>query len=127
MDNPIDKDKTTDIPSTIRYPHHVGSALIQPEDCDGFKNRGINKVNNEVKTRLLSLKQEYDKILEELEWNKIIYKSDIRFEPIVGQSYYLYKRKSGGYFLSMINPNQWKMEFIGSFELNPDLKWVKNE
>ena len=35
--NPIDKDKTSDSPGLLEYAHHVGSALIRPEDKGKLK------------------------------------------------------------------------------------------
>lgn len=125
MKNPIDKDKITEHPNTIEYPHNVGSALIKPENTNSFKNRGINKVNKEITNRLILLKKEYDDLIEELEWNKIIYSSEIKFEPIVGESYFLYENSKGTFFLSLIPPNKWNKKFISEFFLNHDLKWVK--
>ena len=75
----IDEDKVTETPSTLPYPHHVGSALIKPENTSGFISRGINKVNREMKDRVQKLKEEYETILEELKWNEIVYKSEIKF------------------------------------------------
>lgn len=121
----IDKDKVTETPSTLPYPHHVGSALIKPENTSGFISRGINKVNREMKDRVQKLKEEYETILEELKWNEIVYKSEINFEPLIGEVYHLYKKKDGGNFLSLIDPSQWDKELIGSFKLNSELKWEK--
>ena len=125
FENPIDKDKVTESPSTLPYPHHVGSSLIKPENTSGFISRGINKVNREMKDRVQKLKEEYDIILEELRWNEVVYKSEINFEPLIGEVYHLYKKKDGGNFLSLIDPLQWDKELIGSFELNSELKWEK--
>lgn len=121
----IDEDKVTETPSTLPYPHHVGSALIKPENTSGFVSRGINKVNREMVDRVQKLKEEYEKILEELKWNEIVYKSEINFEPLVGDVYYLYKGKNGNNFLSIIEPEDWDKELVGIFKLNNELKWEK--
>lgn len=120
-----DEDNITETPNTLPYPHHVGSSLIEPENTSGFISRGIDKVNREMKNRVEKLKEEYDKILEELKWNETVYKSEINFEPLIGETYHLYKRDNGKTFLSLIPPSQWKKELIGSFKLNSELKWEK--
>jgi hypothetical protein len=127
MENPIDKDKTTESPGILPYAHHVGSALIKPDNTDGFKLRGIHKVNRELSKRMDNLKSEYEKLMDEFKWNDIIYHSKISFEPLVGETYYLYLNKNDEYFLSIIDPSQWKQNYIGEFELNADLKWIKKD
>jgi hypothetical protein len=89
--NPIDKDKTTETPGTLPYPHHVGSLPINPNDVEGFKRKGVDNVNREMLDRLKKLKDEYDKIMEEIDWNERVYKSKIMFEPLIGETYYLYE------------------------------------
>ena len=78
-----------------------------------------------MKDRVQKLKEVYDIILEELRWNEVVYKSEINFEPLIGEVYHLYKKKDGGNFLSLIDPLQWDKELIGSFKLNSELKWEK--
>ena len=98
--------------------------MIKPENTSSFVNRGVNKVNHEFKDRFERLRKEYESLLEEYEWNKIIYESDLRFEPVVGEIYHLYQNGSSK-FISLIGPSEWKMEYLGTFKLNSDLKWVK--
>lgn len=124
--NPIDKDKVTETPGILPYAHHVGSLPINPENMDGFKKRGIDNVNREILDRLKHLKDEYDKIMEEINWNEKVYKSKIMFQPLVGEVYYLYESNKGETFLSIISPEEWKQpNYIGSFKLNSELKWEK--
>jgi len=118
------KDKSTDNPGLLSYPHHVGSSPIKPESTSKFINRGVSKVNHEFKDRFARLKQEYEQLIEEYEWNKIIYESELKFEPIVGEIYHLHTKDSKN-FISIISPSEWNQEYIGTFKLNADLKWEK--
>ncbi len=118
------RDKSTDNPGLLPYPHHIGSAPIKPENTSNFVNRGVSKVNHEFKDRFERLRKEYESLLEEYEWNKIIYESDLRFEPVVGEIYHLYNN-SGKKFISLIGPNEWDQEYLGTFKLSSDLKWIK--
>jgi hypothetical protein len=119
------KDKSTDKPGLLPYPHHIGSVPIKPENTSTFVNRGVNKVNHEFKDRFERLRKEYESLLEEYEWNKVIYESDLRFEPVVGEIYHLYN-SDGKKFISLIGPNEWNKEYLGTFKLNSDLKWEKS-
>jgi hypothetical protein len=118
------RDKSTDKPGLLPYPHHIGSAPIKPENTSTFVNRGVSKVNHEFKDRFDRLRQEYESLMEEYEWNKVIYESDLRFEPVIGEIYHLYVRDNKK-FISLIGPKEWNQEYLGSFKLNSDLKWEK--
>ena len=118
------KDKSTDNPGLLPYPHHVGSTVIKPESTSKFINRGVSKVNHEFKDRFDKIRQEYELLIEEAEWNKIIYESELKFEPVVGEIYHLYTKNSKN-FISVIGPTEWKQDYLGSFKLNADLKWEK--
>jgi hypothetical protein len=118
------EDKSASNPGILPYPHHVGSSVIKPENHSQFVNRGVTKVNHEFSERFKKLKEDYDNLLEEWEWNKLIYESDLKFEPIVGEIYHLYKIENRT-FLSLIEPDKWNKPFLGSFKLSPDLKWIK--
>lgn len=119
------RDKSTDKPGLLPYPHHIGSAPINPENTSTFINRGVSKVNHEFKDRFDRLRQEYESLMEEYEWNKVIYESDLRFEPVVGEIYHLYV-KNNKKFISLIGPKEWNQEYLGTFKLNSDLKWEKS-
>jgi hypothetical protein len=55
----------------------------------------------------------------------MIYNSKFSFEPVIGEIYHLYVGNEGSHFLSLIPPNEWNKEHIGTFQLNSDKKWVK--
>ena len=87
--------------------------LSMGEKCFQFEDRFNN------------LKKEYEKLIEEYKWNELVYKAKFNFEPVIGQIYHLYYSNNGDIFLSLIEPNQWSKEHIGSFSYNHDNKWEK--
>jgi len=107
------------------YATSVGAPVITPSDTVAWKNRSINKVNHKVKSKYLELKAEYEKMMEEFEYNQLIFDAKFTFEPIVGQLYHLYKRENGESFLSIIAPEQCNFNYLGSFYLNADQIWEK--
>ena len=107
------------------YATSVGAPVITTTDTIAWKNRSINKINHKVKAKYLELKAEYDKMLEEFEYNKLIFEAKFTFEPIVGEVYHLYKKENGESFLSIIAPDQCHFNSQGSFYLNVDLIWEK--
>jgi hypothetical protein len=108
----------------LSYPTSTLSPPISKTDLSPFKLDGISRVERDVNEKLLALKNQYDKLVDDYEWNKIVYCSEINFEPLVGQTYYLYRINSRN-VLSLISPTEWDQEYIGSFKLNFDKHWIK--
>lgn len=68
-----------------------------------------------------------DQIEMELFTSLFVLQSEIRFNPVVGQPYWLYQREEG-FRLSLIAPDQWHRELaqrcIGRCELQDDRTWT---
>ena len=107
------------------YATNVGAPAIQVTDNSTWKNRNILKANKQIQAKYLELKAEYEKMMTELEYNTLVYNSRYNFEPIVGETYHLYRDKNEQPFLSIIAPSDCAFDFIGSFELNSAFVWKK--
>lgn len=107
------------------YGDSVGAPSIQPTDLTSYKNEKVIKTNDYFISRYEEIKEEYKKLIQEYEWNKLVYNSEFRFEPIKGQTYHLYQKENGDLFLSLIAPDEWNQIFIGSFRIDSNDKWVK--
>ena len=107
------------------YATSVGAPVITTNDTNAWKNRSINKVNHKVQAKYIELKAEYEKMMAEFEYNNLIFSSKFSFEPIVGETYHLYKRENGETFLSIIAPHECNFNNLGSFYLNADQIWEK--
>ncbi|CAM1344591.1 DUF2452 domain-containing protein [Tenacibaculum amylolyticum] len=107
------------------YATSVGAPVITVTDTTAWKNRSTNKVNHKIKTKYLELKAAYEQMIEEFEYNNLILNAEFSFEPIIGETYHLYKHKNGKYFLSLIAPEQCNFNFIGSYLLNAEQIWEK--
>ena len=118
-------DNVADNPGLLSYGSNVGAPSIKVDNIESWKNSKVIKVNKEFNNRYESLKKQYDELVEEFKWNEIVYNSKFNFEPVVGETYHLYYGQNGSTFLSLIEPNQWSREHIGSFTLNYDNKWIK--
>ena len=118
-------DNVSDNPGLLPYASNVGAPAIQIENIDLWKQRGVHKVNRQLETKFLELKQEYQKLVEEYKWNDLVYNAKFSFEPVIGQVYHLYPRNNGEIFLSLITPEEWGKESLGSFRLNSEQKWIK--
>tara|TARA_B100000902_G_scaffold67967_1_gene74106 strand:- start:15803 stop:16180 length:378 start_codon:yes stop_codon:yes gene_type:complete len=95
------------------------------------KNFEIEKINNlKIEARpyfekkFLEIRNQYLKMTEKLKWNEIIFNSKCNFNPIIGNTYYLYK-KNNEYFLSIIKPKEWNINHQGTFILESNHSWKK--
>lgn len=133
-ENPIDKDKTTDIPGLLPYAHHVGSAIIRP--IDRGKEKGLalkamyqqtNQQLNQIKDQVELLINQAQKIHDRIDLSEKIYKAEIGFKPIIGNVYYLYEKDQEEWIVSMIGPNEWGKNkpyiYKATIELLGDKTW----
>ena len=107
------------------YGDNVSAPAIRVEDISAWKQVNSLKVNHQLQTKFNELKEEYKKLVEEYRWNELVYNAKFAFEPVIGQTYHLYVGRDGNIFLSMINPNEWNYEYVGSFSLDSNNKWNK--
>lgn len=110
--------------NTKHYPTTVGGQkfeVLQVDKSDALKaDKYFNK-------RLGELKEEWDKLVNEYESTKLIYNIDYTFQPIPGEPYHIYKDRNGDNFLSIIHPNEWDREYLGSYRLNSNGTWEEIE
>ena len=118
-------DNVADSPGLLPYGSNVGAPAIKQEDVSLWKNEKVNKTNQYFHTRYEEIKEEYRKLIEEFEWNKLVYESNFKFTPIKGHTYHLYQKEQGSLFLSLIEPELWNQIFVGSFKLDSNDKWIK--
>ncbi len=109
------------------YSTNVGAPAISTDDVTTWKNANINKVNHQFKTRFETIRASYEAMMEQYEYNNLIYSAKFSFEPVIGETYYLYESKNGDVFLSLIAPQECNFEYLGTFVLNTDKMWVKKD
>jgi hypothetical protein len=109
----------------LPYATNVGAPVIVPDNISTWKNEKILKTNHYFNKKYEEISEQYHKLVEEFEWNRIVYASNYNFQPVIGERYYLYRRPNGENFLSLIKPSEWNQEFAGEFELDSDNKWKK--
>ncbi|MGR7813166.1 DUF2452 domain-containing protein [Lacinutrix undariae] len=125
-DNVVFNTETQQYDAALKpYATSVNAPIITTTDSIAWKNRSINKVNHKLKSRYTELKAEYEKMMQEFEYNKLIFSAKFTFEPITGEIYHLYKKDNNESFLSIIAPNECNFHALGSFYLNADQIWEK--
>lgn len=111
---------------SLPYASNVGAPPIKPENINLWKISNVDKANKYFSTKFNELVEELNKLKEEYEWTELIYRAKYNFEPVIGNSYFLYKDNEV-YFLSLISAKEWnsKYEYIGEFKFDSKNTWIK--
>lgn len=109
----------------LTYGSNQGAPAIKLENVTGWKESQILSVNKQFKSRYEELKEEFQKLVNEVNYNELVYSSNYSFIPVVGETYHLYSKDDGTTFMSLISPEQWSQKHLGTFKLDSTNKWVK--
>ena len=111
--------------NALTYGSNLSAPSIQMDDVAGWKQGQAQKANKVFVKKYNELKEEFKVLVEEVNWNDIVYSSNYNFLPVIGETYYLYRKSDDSLFLSLILPSEWNMEFVGSTRLESNNKWIK--
>jgi hypothetical protein len=112
-------------PGQLTYGSNLGAPAIVLEDIDGWKRAQAEKANQQFRTKYNEIMEQAKALVDEVNWNNLIYSAKYSFTPVIGDTYFLYKRKDSSYFLSIIEPSSWGEDFIAAFKLDSTQKWIK--
>ncbi len=130
-----EREKVTDMPGLIAFPHTVGGAVIRPEDAGKLKGRTLSAMREQTSRQMNQLYRQAQLLAEQareiqkrVEISERIYTSKMSFEPLTGHTYYLYERKDGTDLLSMVGPDEWGRskpfeKFLAKVKLLSDHTW----
>ena len=134
-DNPVDPDKVADNPGIISFPHHIGSAVIKPEDKGKIKGQAMMAMEDQTQREMAQiyeqmrvLARQANDIKKRVEVSEKIYLSQINFEPVINHTYYLYEKEDHTNILSLISPKEWGKNFpfkkyLATVKLLSDHTW----
>lgn len=134
-----EKEKTTDTPGTLAFPHTVGGAIIRPEDKGKIKGKAVSAMRQQTDrqmkqlyNQMQTLVNQANQLKDRVEVSERIYTSQMNFDPVIGETYYLYEKTDGTDVLSMIAPEEWgkTMPFeklVGKAKLLSDHTWEVND
>ena len=84
-------------------------------ELDNWKPEQATQVKNHFTERFKELKEAYDKLIKDFNWNKIIFESEMSFKPVIGTN-----------FMTLISPEEWgknDFQYIGAFKQDSRQKW----
>jgi hypothetical protein len=108
---------------TLEYGTTLSSPPIQIENVSGWKNEKLIQLKRNFDTELKLVQDKYNEIVESWIVNERVYSAKCGFIPVMGNVYHLFINKKDEEFLSIISPDEWDMEWVGSYELSLDGKW----
>ena len=129
------KEKTTENPGLLSFPHTVGGAVIKPEDKGKVMGRAMTAMKEQTENQLQQLYDQMQVLVKQAKDIKSrvliseeIYQSEMNFEPIIGKTYYLYERKDKHGVLSMVAPEEWGnsipyQNYVAKVKLLADHTW----
>jgi hypothetical protein len=135
----VDREKlrlnSVDLPGLVEFATSASSALINPEDEGKIKSRALRAMHQQTANQMDQLMEQMKPLIEQaaklkkrVEISEKIYTAEMSFEPMIGQTYYLYQKKDENYLLSIISPQEWGdslpyKEFEAMVVLNADHTW----
>lgn len=134
-----EREKISETPGLIAFPHTVGGAVIRPEDTGKLKGRALSAMREQTGRQMSQLYKQAQlladqarEIQKRAEVSERIYTSQMSFEPLIGHTYYLYERKDGIDLLSMVSPDEWGKsqpfkKFLAKVKLLSDHTWEVEE
>jgi hypothetical protein len=133
--NPIDKDKVAESPSTLPYAHTVGGSAIDLVDTKLTKSLDMAAMHDQtgmqldqIRKQMELLAQQAREIQKRKELSDLIYNAKMSFKPEINHVYYLYENDEGTPVLSLIGPNEWGKskgysKFLDAVRLLADHTW----
>jgi len=79
-------------------------ATISRVDIAKWKSRVSPDVAHHFVERHEALHREYQTLIESYELNRLVYTSEMNFEPVVGQIYYVYEKGPNRRCVSLVSP-----------------------
>lgn len=129
------KDKTTDIPGLLEYAHSIGGFSIVPTEQGAIKATAMRAMSEQTQMQLDMLYEQMKLLAKQAQTLKdradisvMIYDADLNFQPVIGETYYLYEKENGKKVLSLVAPEEWGRstsigEFIAEVLLLADHTW----
>lgn len=101
-------------------------ATISRQDMTKWKTRVSPDVIHHFVERYEELQREYQQLLESYEINRLVYNSQLNFEPVIGHTYYLYEPTPTRRFLSLVSPHHTSWPgFLCAVRLSTSYQWVR--
>ncbi len=100
--------------SVLPYSTSVSGAVIRPTEEGMIRHKSLTAMEEQTNMQLTQIRQQIEllalqaqEIQRRKELSVLIYSAKLNFTPVIGQQYYLYEKKDGSHFLSLVSPREW--------------------
>ena len=73
----------------LTYGSNLSAPSIQLDDVAGWKQGQAQKANKIFVKKYNELKEEFKELVDEVNWNDLVYSSNYNFLPVIGETYYV--------------------------------------
>ena len=121
--------------SVLPYSSSVSGAVIRPTQEGVIRNKALKAMEEQTNMQLLQIRQQIEllsiqarTIQKRKELSMIIYDAKISFEPVIGETYYLYQNDDDTHLVSLVSPREWGKTipfkaFVAAVQLLADHTW----
>jgi len=120
--------------SVLPYSSSVSGAVVKATESGVIRHKSLTAMEEQTNMQLSQIRQQIEllalqaqEVQRRKDLSQIIYDSEMRYEPVVGNTYYLYEKTDGQHMISMIGPEEWgraaKHTFVAKVQLLADRTW----
>jgi hypothetical protein len=116
-------------------PMSVSSPVIKAIDKNKIRAVAVEAMHLQANQQMVLLRKQAELIMqqvkeieERLKISELIYQAEMRFKPVLGQTYHLYEKDNGVFSMSIIAPDEWgksntHKRFVSTVKLLGDHTW----
>ena len=82
----------------LPYSSSISGPIIEVPNVDAFKKNGVDKVSKKFQAELTDLQKKIQSFVNEATDTQEVYSAHFKFEPIVGEIYFLYQGEKTPFF-----------------------------
>lgn len=121
--------------SVLPFASSVSGALVRPNEEGVIRHKALSAMEEQTNMQLTQIRQQIEllaiqakEIHKRKELSMLIYDARLSFDPVIGQTYYLYEKEDGSHLVSMVSPKEWGAKipfkaFVASVRLLADHTW----
>lgn len=125
--------------SVLPYASSVGSVAIKPTEEGVIKHKALQAMDEQTDMQLDQIRQQIELLARQAqnlrkrkELSLMIYEAKLNFQPVIGQTYYLYQKRDHSHILSLVSPKEWGgsgpySQYIMAAKLLADHTWIEVE
>jgi hypothetical protein len=121
--------------SVLPFAASVSGAVVKPNEEGVIRHKALSAMEEQTNMQLTQIRQQIEllaiqakEIQKRKELSMLVYDAKLSFDPVIGQTYYLYLKEDGSHLVSMVSPKEWGVKlpfkaFVAAVKLLADHTW----